>query len=501
MNNNVNVLSRIKIKKFLITETGTYNAYYQRPWETHFNQTTVDNLTERVAEMDRTGTKSIQPELFSGLASNFVHPSTNPQNLVMLPNGWNEKRLRFLLEVELVEGLSSSGTIFYFQGYTDYLGATNSGNLDPEMLFIINSYVKVKRFNQSTQFGIQVKDIIAETAQIINGIIYSDGESNSPFKLRPYDVFSGIRSAYVTLNNQYDDDNNSSRQFFDTTIVLSPRETIKNSRNNNIASRYLSEIIDSHRHSQEDLEGFGGGEENLYERCSSRSYTDGPSYNEFIRCLSNITGRPNQTTFNYGDLLSVDQDVIHNTKCIILAPQARTKLVNTGDSAEWNSRDNETVMSSLLINSIPSLMVENFLTAVHLQATNYDGEIQIIVLAYESFIESDISQYIGRFKDAVVRQVLFDMTYGNQISFKLEMISDLMNNTSINISLDGGPDVLYNASSFCDSLLTPIIGSDKNTYTSLTNDVEHLLNTIKETSTSGANEYMYGNNSSVGFSI
>lgn len=466
-----NVVSRLRINKFVIMETGTYNPYFQRPWETHFNPSSVETIVEKVNDMDRIGVAKLEPELFSGVASSFIHPSTNPQKMVVLPNGWDERRLRFLLEVEIISGLGT-GTIFYFQGYTDYLGIGTTGSIDPEMLFILNSFIKVNRHNYSTPYGVEVRDVVTESAQIINGIIYNDGTiDDQTFKMRPYDVYAGIRCNYIT---QHQDDD---VETYDTSIVLSPRESLKSSRSNNIASKYLIDIIDSYRHANTDLEGLGGGQD-LMERCSGRTHQEHITKNEFIRCLSNMSGRPNQTIFRYGDLLKIDDNVKNVTKYIVLSQAAKSKLVRTGDSAEWKSRDNETVMASLLLNSISSLMVENYLISVHLTATNYDGDVRVIVLGYNSFVNADMSRYIARFVDSVEKQVLFDMTYGNQISFELEMISDLLDNTSINLSLDGSPSILYNASSFCDSLLTPIIGSDKNTYYTLTNDIEHLVNTI-----------------------
>ena len=487
-----NIVSRLKINKFVFMETGTYSPYYQRPWETHFNPSAVETIVEKVSDMDKIGVAKLEPELFSGIASSFIHPSTNPQKMVMLPNGWDQKRLRFLLEVEIVSGLGI-GTIFYFQGYTDHLGIGNSGSIDPEMLFVLNSFIKVNRHNYSTSYGIEVRDVVTESAQIINGIIYNDVSiGGQTFKMRPYDVYAGIRRNYIT---QHQDDE---VETFDTTVVLYPRESLKSSRSNNLASKYLVNIIDSYRHANSDLDGLGGGQD-MYERCSNRTNQESITKNEFIRCLSNMSGRANQTVFRYGDLLQIDNNIKNVTKYIVLSAAAKSKLVRSGDSAEWKSRDNETVMASLLLNSISSLMVENYLISVHLTATNYDGDVRVIVLGYNSFVNADMSRYIGRFIDAVEKQVLFDMTYGNQISFELEMMSDLLDNTSINLSLDGAPSVLYNASSFCDSLLTPIIGSDKNTYYTLTNDVEHLINSI---GSDGMYSGSLGNgNSTTGFSI
>ncbi len=475
MSTNVIKRDKISIRKLILMETGTYNPFYQRPWETHFDPASVDNLVERLSDVGTSMSSKISPEIFTGLSSSIIHPATVPQKRINIPNGWNEKRLRFLLEVEVTDSIAA-GTIYYFQGYSDYLGVgVQSGAIDPEMIFIINSFIRVNRFNISTAYGNQIKDVVAESAQIMNGIIYHDSNSaDMSFKMRPYDVFIGMQSNH--LQNNYND----SGAVCDTRLALHPSDSIRSNRSNNVASRYLSDIIDSHRYALDEYDGFGQENHTVLESSSSRAYEDNPSQNTFLRILGNLSGRTNVTTFRLSDLISIDPNTASVTHHAALSSTAKTRLPRIGESANWDSRDNETVMSSILVNSVPALMVDNFLTNVMLRSTNYDGEIVTQVLDYRSFVSGDITRYIGKFIDSVNRQVINDITHSNQISYTLEMSVDLLDTTTIKLSQNGEPEVIYTVPSFCDSLLSPVITSNHDTYYNLTNDIEHLLGTIED---------------------
>lgn len=473
MNTNLIKREKVSIMKLVLMETGTYNPFYQRPWETHFDQVAVDNLVERLTEVGTSMSNRISPDIFTGLSSNIIHPCTVPQKQVNIPNGWNEKRLRFLLAVEVTDTVAA-GTIYYFQGYSDYLGVgIKSGSIDPEMVFIINSFIRVNRHNISTIYGNEVRDVVTESAQIMNGVVYQDASNDVSFKMRPYDIFTGMHS--VHLQNNY-----NKESMYDTRLTLQPSDSIRSNRSNNVASKYLAGIIDSHRFALDEYDGFGQENQTIYEQSSARAYEEGPTHNVFLRALSNLKGRTNVTTFRLKDLIDIDPNTPNVTHHAALTSTAKTRLPRIGETAEWNSRDNETVMSSILINSIPALMVENFLTGVVLRSANYDGEMITQVLKYESFVNGDISRNISKFVDAVNRQVINDITYGNQIAYTLEMSVDLLDSTTIKLSQNGEPEVIYTVPSFCDSLLAPIITSNQDTYYNLTNDIEHLLGTIEE---------------------
>jgi hypothetical protein len=64
------------------------------------------------------------------------------------------------------------------------------------------------------------------------------------------------------------------------------------------------------------------------------------------------------------------------------------------------------------------------------------------------------------FKHKLESEIIYDFTYGNQIGYTLDIRSDMFGETSISLSLDGEPEVIYVVPTFCDSLISPIANVD-----------------------------------------
>ena len=129
----------INIAKLILSETGTFNPMYSRPYQTYIDSAMMDNITRRV---DEAGDSTITGNLLSGIAGTIVKPCATPQGQIPIPYGWSERRIRFLLEVHITTPTGSQ-MVYYFQGYTSHLGVGQNGSEDPTMEFIINSFIRV----------------------------------------------------------------------------------------------------------------------------------------------------------------------------------------------------------------------------------------------------------------------------------------------------------------------------------------------------------------------
>ena len=98
---------RLKITKFLIQETGTYNPMYIRPYVTHVTSDIANTIAQRV---EQSGT--VTAGTFSGLTSSLISPSSSAMGEIPIPNGWTEKRLSFLLTLELESSLYGNKIIY-----------------------------------------------------------------------------------------------------------------------------------------------------------------------------------------------------------------------------------------------------------------------------------------------------------------------------------------------------------------------------------------------------
>src|ERR1017187_5870947 len=107
--------SGLKITKFFLHETGSYNPQYRRPYDTKMEPNTVNIVLERLGQSNK-----YEPSLMGGLANKFISPAAAPEKEIILSNGWNERRLRFMMEVEY-NWYTGGKMVEVILGYSDYL--------------------------------------------------------------------------------------------------------------------------------------------------------------------------------------------------------------------------------------------------------------------------------------------------------------------------------------------------------------------------------------------
>jgi hypothetical protein len=475
----------ITINKLSLLETGTYNPMFSRPYKTHLDAYNMDSISRRVQSVaNETGSGLVTGALISGIAGGMVRPSATPYAELSIPLGWTERRIRFIMEVGVTPSLGSP-FIYYIQGYTSHLGITPTGNIDPRMEFIINSFIRVNRRQEYTSYGLEYKDVITESAHIVNGnfdynkdYTYGSHTDHDIFKMRPSDIFLGVQSSY--LSNAYNYTNDSANGLKDTRITLN-REPIRSSRSNNIPSSYMAKIIDSYQHSNE-LTDFGASPQDVISRSMAYSNEDHAQNNIFIRAMMNIKGVQDGTRFTIKDLEKLDNDVSRVTNYITLGNTINNNLHQTGQTSYWNGSDQDTLVATVLTNAIPALMMDLMLTKVWFRSTNHDigGAVTTTLIDYNSLTNADLTNNFQLFKYRLEKEVLYDVTYGNQETFSIEVIADLFGETTITLSLNSGPAITYTTPSFSDSLMTPVLTSDKTEYYGLVNDFESLINNLNE---------------------
>lgn len=463
--------SQIVIAKLILQATGTYNPIYSRPYQTHIDGTTLNNIVRRVDEFKGT---AVTGSLFAGVASSILSPSATPQGEIPIHMGWTERRVRFFMEVHVTVPTGSS-FIYYFQGYTSHQGVTETGNIDPQMEFYINSYIRVNRAQQYGPYGTITRDVVTESAHVINGQLVQQGNSYL-YGMRPQDIFTGIQSGY--LEQSYANHMNSSDDFKDFRFVIG-NEPVRSSRANNLPSSFIAKVVDGYQTSRQ-LADFGQGSETIYGKSQHMVMEASPYENVFIRALSNLKGTHCTTAFSFRDLQSIDPNVGAVTNYIALGVTQSAQLHSAGQTSYWNGTDRETLAATTLSNAVPAIMMELMINNIYFRSTNHDqsGVANTVLISAKSLTNADISMNLELFKKRLEKELMFDITYGNSELYLLEMRADLFGDTTISISLGNGPMMTYTTPSFCDSLLTPVVTTSKDSYFGVVNDFEQIFNSL-----------------------
>jgi len=462
----------LRITKLILQETGTYNPIYERPFESKLDGVMLDQISERLYNSKN---DTIGEGLFSGIANNTLSPSAIPGSQIQIPNGWDTKRNRFFMVVEW-NPVNGTGGIYYYQGFTDRPGVTLQGNIDPEMTFYINSYIKVVRGVLQSNTGEIYNDSVVESAQVINNelvVDYANGyEPLTIYTSRPTDMFSAIQSAYLQAGYASEDQVNI--PFTDSRNILN--DNITSSRRNSNPASYISSIVSDYKRGLS-LVDYGQYDSEIYDRSKDVSLLKEGTLrgNPLFRSISNIKGYGSGISFNFNDLETIDPGVTSVTDCLLTNSD---HLMHSRDSESWNTATLDAQIASTIASALPGILIENFIADISFTATNCTSDMtsEVTILECHGLTMGFNVGNLNRFITGVIHKLLVNI----QDTYMLTINCSIYLEVRIAIQIGGCSPVEYVVPTFCDSMLTPILNKNKATYNNLVSDIETLLESTKD---------------------
>ena len=468
-------MNQIHIARVTLQESGTYNRQFSRPYEvvtTNDRMAALNTLEDRIGNVCRTNPLAkIQGNLIAGLSGSLVVPSASYDHELMIPNGWNEQRLRFVVEVHIETHFGTD--VYFMQGYTDYAGVSMQGSADPKMTFFINSFIKVNRaqdFSGMSPMG--YRDTITEAYQVVNGVFHAQYGNNQVYSLRPEDVIAGIQSNYLnSMNSVYSNAN------VEDVRINKAGESLRSRRSNGIPSNFLSKMVESYR-SATTLADFGNGTDDIYSRAIQNCYEGTVYENPFIRAISALKQMPNATFFTLEDLAKIDPDVATRTEFHQLLETVRLHRIGDTDD-NWAQPRLETQLATIATHAVAGLMVDNMLIYVNMHCTTLtlngipDTRVSPDI---QGVTTADMRPYVAKFINRFETEVLPDLTMNGTIPVDLRITANLYGETRIEVSLDGNPHECFVTPSFCDSLMVPVVTTNNNDYHGLITGLEEVMN-------------------------
>jgi hypothetical protein len=137
-NNSLRVVSFICIPSDV-----SYKDVYQRTYSINGSHGAIDEISRVFNESNVNLYGKISDITMAKVASSVIGLSNRVTGMADIPNGWNQRRLQFMMAVELTDGDITH--ISYIQGYSEYHDPSLTGRIDPNMRFFINSVTDVQR--------------------------------------------------------------------------------------------------------------------------------------------------------------------------------------------------------------------------------------------------------------------------------------------------------------------------------------------------------------------
>jgi hypothetical protein len=457
----------LRVGRLLLQETGTYNEMQHRPFVTNLNGDSLSTLANIVD--NKIPGLSLQSAAIAPIANSIIAPSAWGQGAIGIQNGWSEKRIRFMLEVVADYNLGGSN-IYYIQGYTDYPGVSMSGAIDPNMTFIINSVTAVTVMQRQTHYGVEDVFRVKDNYQVLGSNSWSGAYSpGNTTVMRPTDVFTSMQTnARLGAEN-----------LLDTRLMLTATP-MKSRRENVLASSYITNVINGYDSAVREVNA-SNTEEEVTARARFALREDDVGNNPFIKFISDLRGIGLVKNFKFGDLVTLDQNAPQVTNFMAMSSNPiLNKVHSTGSTEHWNGSNRETLVATILGNSVPALMMELLISKIMFRSTNHDftGKMNTVIMDAKSLANMDISENCINFIRRLEQEVIMDFTFNNDSTYSLEMTVDMFGETWVGLSLDGGPRIDYVIPSFCDSIITPVTTTNQDNFNQLVGDFGAIVNSV-----------------------
>jgi hypothetical protein len=459
----------VLVKQMLIQETGSYHPIVHRPINPVMEHSTIEAIAGRAMESTAQGA-DITSGLLTGLVSRSFAPPSQHSGVVFIPNGWTQPRLRFLLEIEYTMSTGMRGS-YHIQGYSDHPGVHYTGVgqalFDEHMPWIINSYIKSTEKSSWTPDGRIVTQMhVSESAHVIDdGFHIENHETGDVYRMRPQDIVTGLMSL--------DRANDASGTLFANGNPLNdPFQPIHHSNNtmkggsvpsaraNDMPTVYAAAILNSVAQGYNNME-IGQTPANALSTARARVYERPLAENVFIHSLGLATGRPCPTYFTLKELFAVDANSHNNINFVPLTPNDILKPHNVvgSDTCAWTENTNESVMATVLASSVPSLMLQNYMTTIGFLCTNDtpDRRMKFDLITTPIFLGAmDLRHLINSFAGRLEHEIMFDQSFGNEQTYAISFLGDVFGETRITVSIDHGPFTQYATPSFADAKLATV---------------------------------------------
>ena len=467
----------MRITKLMMVETGTYNDQFFRPYRTNMDMGVLASFQEATHAMPR-----ITPTSIAGIASQIMAPTAEPQGNVNIVNGWDTRRFRFVMEVEVEDPTPLAAANYSTElltGYTDYLGANPSGAIDPNMKFYFNNSVLVRRSVMSTPVGQHTQFTVTNASHVLANNMLLAGQQpvlHTPFSgadtayLRPTDVMANMQIQTLTGGGEV----------HDLRSMPVGTTAMKSARANGMAANHIAQCVNAINRASLEMQSDPGqnlGFGTVYTNARTFANEGSIRMDKFLTYLQDNT-HYRQTRYVTFSQLCMIQPGLDAIAAVIFngGVHQRTPVAQRGQTENWSTTTNETVVANMLGFMMPSIMMDLMLTKLTFSATNMtlDGSYQIKVDKALSFANIDLSPYIQRCVDRITTEVMPAITHQNQIGVNVMMAVDVAGDTFIRVSYGGGPFTDYNMPSFGDALFSPIVAPSNQYLPGLSHDIAML---------------------------
>lgn len=478
--------AEVVIKSLMLVEVSGYHDQWLRPYQTNINARNLDRVTDIISHYNG----SIPGNQLASITREMILPSAYTEKVkgqnksIQIPNGWGQSRFSFSLVVSVTR--NGIETIEMVNGYTDVMDIAKDshGNvlIAPDTLFYINSISTVKTSRKGGRY--QGVPLITDSYSVFGGSTGKEPyHGSNVIKMTPDNIIESTELSGMLDGTSIP---GSNLQVIEPKMVSYLPSL--SSRKNNSPTHYLGKTISAYHRSVELGMNVGMGDyTSVIDQARSAISDKGISETEFIYLLSldkSVMGHT--TSFTYQKLCQLDPTIDARAGVTL------THYTSNQNTAPWSAPTIETQTAAIVSNMVTNLMLNYSLTELVFQSTNmmtrsqhyFDSADSVTRVEKIHGLNSQVDyRQVHKMIEEIIDEELVPVISANgNIGYDLYVNASINMDISITITIDGSPDrdVVFVFPSFADSLNSPMLTTDQQTYNRVTDDIGAILNKVTD---------------------
>lgn len=460
----------MKIVSVILAETPASSEMFLRPFKVKWDDSYVGALLESTNDGTNLSAGAIQ-----NVANSMLAPAAESIGRANIANGFGTERLTITMVVE-TENLGGRAQYEVLTGYSDYTGMSDGvvggmngmgghARYDPEMRFFFNTVANLT-FTDGFGGNGYGSYQYSNPTQILTPVQGWSDQDQVPMinrgmvSARPKDVLANLGNG--ALMGAASGPNNMVPVITNTTYNFTNRVK-RSSRNNNVASEYLSRVLTGYRDTMlsgdtDDRSSIGG----------LQAAAESPFINEPLSASSAIlvalgrrTGFQQEWSVTWRELCSLDPTLPQRVQPIKMAPAYRqTANSILADSAGWQGGLYEHQVAQQTTLVMPAFMAKFALGRLHFtaHAETLDGSCHVDILNVLGAAKGiDPKAILGMIRQQLAFEVFPQLTQAGRIGLYINADISINGTSTIKVRVNGGIETPFVAPTYCDSVYSPCV--------------------------------------------
>lgn len=487
---------KIVVTRLVFKEESNYGDMYRRP----FKVGAVNGVAETIANIVSRTTKP-HPVLYAKVGHELLVPSDRGQRAEIV-NGWDARRLRFMMYVEATR--QNSTQFFTFTGFTDrdgtaplmrnglLIAGSSEITMDDDMILYVTNVFQTRSRPRNMAGGYESgysNPGWVHRSQLLSGDHTDSFDRNNFYSMLPHQIAAAIDGDTWASNPDPSASRREADHYDDRRYNITSRPVLGDRTLSNPA-RYVSDLVSTLGILASDRDSEDG---QIYSQAWAKGAQDSASVrnNPFLAAIGRVAGGSpfSGGSFTYADLLEVDpgvDEIFEKVQCDTIRDPSRamaSDYLNGSNTEGWGPSGIEQIAATSILSGVTGIMMEFGADYMVFKADNCSPGGEMLVhpircLGMGGPLPKDfVFQLCGRLE----QEVFVPVTHGNEVPFEGDFEIEINGKSTLDFSFDDRNKTPFVSANFADSLFSPFVTNNEADIRTMARGVRDVFDEVFET--------------------